>query len=285
MALLGEKGKREFKRYLFMAAGCVCYAFSIHGFLVPNSIVGGGISGLASLIHLLFGLPVGVFIILLNIPILLFGLKVKGLRFILRCLLTIVLLGVFTELFAMITPMTGDPLLAAMFGGLFQGIGLGLFIRYEVSSGGTDLLGRITYHFMPYQSIAVHIAVLDCVIVLAGAFALSNIENILYALVLIFVSAKVGDLIVSGINKSKLCYIITEKGEEIADYLLKTSPRGITLLEGVGMYTRTPKKILMTCVKNNQLSHLKQTIKAFDPDAFFIIGDANEVYGKGFHNI
>lgn len=270
------------QQYFFMALGCISYALSIQGFLVPNSIVGGGISGAASLIHLLTKLPVGIFIILLNVPILLIGLKLKGLSFIIRCLITIVVLGVFTNLLANITPVTDNPLLAAMFGGLFQGIGIGLFIKYEVSSGGTELLGRITHHFIPFQSIAVHTALLDCIIVVTGAILLTNIENILYALILIFVSAKVSDIIISGINKSKVCFIITEKAEEIADYLMMHSPRGITLFNGIGMYSKLPKKMLMTCIKNNQLSHLKLTIKSFDSEAFLIISETNEVYGKGF---
>lgn len=270
------------QQYFFMALGCISYALSIQGFLVPNSIVGGGISGAASLIHLLTKLPVGIFIFLLNVPILLIGLKLKGLSFIIRCLITIVVLGVFTDLLANITPVTDNPLLAAMFGGLFQGIGIGLFIKYEVSSGGTELLGRITHHFIPFQSIAVHTALLDCIIVVTGAILLTNIENILYALILIFVSAKVSDIIISGINKSKVCFIITEKAEEIADYLMMHSPRGITLFNGIGMYSKLPKKMLMTCIKNNQLSHLKLTIKSFDSEAFLIISETNEVYGKGF---
>lgn len=279
------KSNKEFKRYLFMVLGCISYAFSIYAFLVPNKIVAGGISGAASLIHISSGLPVGVFIIILNIPILIFGLKLKGWVFILRCFITTLVLGLVTELFVNLPPITDDPILAAMYGGITQGIGIGLFIKYEVSSGGTELLGRITHNIFPYQSIAMHTAILDCFIVIAGAVFMNNIENVLYALILIFVSAKVSDIIILGVNKSKLCYIITDKPDEISKYLLNNSPRGITMINGVGMYTNMPKSVLMTCVKNNQITQLKLAVKEYDANAFVIINDTNEVFGKGFYSI
>ena len=115
-------------------------------------------------------------------------------------------------------------MLAALYGGLLQGIGIGLFIKYETSSGGTELLGRITHHVIPFGSIATHVALFDGVVVIVGAFALENSENILHALILIFVSAKVSDLIVMGLTKSKMCYIITTKAQEISEYLISHSP-------------------------------------------------------------
>lgn len=105
--------------------------------------------------------------------------------------------------------MTRNPLLAALYGGLLQGVGIGLFIKYETSSGGTELLGRLTHHVMPFGSIATHVALFDGIVVIVGAFALENPENVLHALILIFVSAKVSDLVVMGLSKAKMCYVIT----------------------------------------------------------------------------
>ncbi len=118
-----------------------------------------------------------------------------------------------------------------------------------------------------------------------GAFFHSGLVNILYALILIFVSAKVSDLIVLGMGRAKLCYIITNKAEEIADFLISHSQRGVTLIEGTGMYAKAPRGVLMTCVKNKQIVFLKSSIKELDENAFVIVCDANEVYGKGFHHI
>ena len=278
----------EIKRYLFMVLGCICYSLSLQMFLIPNEIVGGGVSGAASLIEIVTTLPAGLFIVLLNLPILIMGLKMMGLKFILRCFLTTAVLGGFTELFSHVPnigTLTDDGILSAMYGGILQGIGIGCFIKYEVSSGGTELLGRITFKFLPFFSIATHVAILDGLVVVLGAIVLKNPENILYALILIFVSAKVSDMLIMGFNKEKLCYVITNKENEISDFLLTHSPRGITLLQGEGMYTHTPKGVLLTCIKGNQLSQLKNVVKSIDENAFVIVTDANEVYGKGFNRI
>lgn len=282
---------KELKRYLFMIVGCLCYAASLGVFLIPNEIVGGGVSGAASLIQIITGLPAGIFIVLINVPILIFGFRLMGWKFIIRCFITTATLGLCTELWTFLAEqttlnqLTRNPLLAALYGGLLQGIGIGLFIKYETSSGGTELLGRITHHVIPFGSIATHVALFDGVVVIAGAFALENSENILHALILIFVSAKVSDLIVMGLTKSKMCYIITTKAQEISEYLISHSPRGVTLINGEGMYSKQPRGVLLTCIKNHQIESLKNMVKQLDQNAFLIVCDANEVYGKGFNRI
>lgn len=268
-----------------MVIGCISYSLSLCVFLIPNAIVGGGVSGAASLINIMTGLPAGVFIVVINVPILAFGFKMMGWQFILRCLVTTVTLGLCTELLAFLPALTDNPVLAAMYGGILQGFGIGLFIRYETSSGGTELLGRLTHHVLPFGSIATHVALFDGLVVLLGAIVMKNPENVLYALILIFVSAKVSDMIVLGLDKAKLCYIITDKAEEISDYLLSHSPRGVTLIQGEGMYSKKPHGVLLTCVKKNQITALKASVKQLDENAFVIVCEANEVYGKGFHQI
>lgn len=281
--------KQEIKRYFFMVLGCICYSTSLTAFLIPNEIVGGGVSGAASLINIVTGLPAGLFIFLINLPILILGFRLMGWRFILRCFITTAALSLSTELLTLcfnnVPLITDDKILAALYGGILQGIGIGLFIKYETSSGGTELLGRITYHAMPVLTIAAHVAIFDGLVVVVGAIVLKNVENILYALILIFVSAKISDLLLLGFTKAKLCYVVTEKAEEISDFLVHHSPRGVTLLKGEGMYTKTEKGVIMTCVKNNQIVNLKKWVKELDEHAFVIVCDANEVYGQGFHNM
>ena len=284
MNMKNEKLMQECKRYFFMLLACILYSLSLPILLLPNEIVAGGISGAASLIYIQTGLPAGVFIIVLNAPILLLGLKMMGWKFILRCLITTLTLGIVTEL-KFIPPLTDNPILAAAYGGILQGVAVGIFIRFETSSGGTELLGRITHRVLPWGSIATHVAFFDGLIVVIGAFVMRNPENVLYALILIFLSAKVSDMIVLGLDKAKLCYIITDKAEEISDYLIARSPRGVTLLPGEGMYSKKPHGVLLTCVKKNQIVQLKSAVKALDENAFVIVCEANEVYGKGFHQI
>ena len=275
----------QFRRYLFMVLGCVSYSLSLCIFLIPNEIVGGGVSGAASLIQIVTGLPAGLFIVLINLPILILGFRLMGWLFIVRCLITTVTLGLCTELFSFVPMLTDNPILAAAYGGILQGIGLGCFIRYEMSSGGTELLGRLTHHVFPFGSIATHVAFFDGLVVIIGAFVLHNPENVLYALILIFISTKVSDMIVLGLDKAKLCYIISDKAQEIGEYLIAHSPRGVTLMEGEGMYSKKQHGILLTCVKRNQIASLKTAVKTLDENAFVIVCEANEVYGKGFHQI
>lgn len=277
-----EKLKKEAVRYAAMLVACAVFAAGVDCFLAANNIVSGGTSGLATLIYLLTDFNIGVCSILLNIPILLLGLKQMGWRFILRCLITVIVLGLALDLFKLLPSPTDNRILASVYGGILQGIGVGIFVKFKVSSGGTELLGRVIQRFLKFLSIPACIAVLDSIIVISGAIALKDVENLFYALMVIFVSAKISDLIVVGFNKSKLCYVITENGDAISDFLLKSSPRGITMLEGKGMYTKHDKQILMTCVKPSQIEFLRGTVKQFDPNAFFIVSDAVDVFGKGF---
>lgn len=281
--------KTTIKKYVFMIIACACYSLALVEFLIPNEIVGGGVSGAATIINIVTGWPAGLFMAIVNVPILIFGFKLMGWRFILRCFITTATLSLFTDLFTALLKnaelITDNKILAALYGGILQGIGIGLFIKYEMSSGGTELLGRLTYHVLPFLTIAAHAAIFDGLIVITGAIVLKNIENILYALILIFVGAKISDLVIMGFTKSKLCYVVTTRAEEISQYLIDHSPRGVTLIKGEGMYTKTEKGVIMTCVKSNQIASLKEWVKNLDEHAFVIVCDANQVYGQGFHNI
>lgn len=273
----------EIKGYLFMLLGCISYALSIVLFLEPCGIVAGGVAGLSTLIHLLNEkIPIGLISIAINIPIFLLGLKYTGWKFILRCLLTVVTLGLCTDLLAFLPQMTENPLLASLYGGVLQGLGIGLFIRYEFSSGGTELLGRVISKWVKVINIPVCVGICDAIIVVSGAIALTSADNILYALIVVFVSTKLSEIILVGLDKSKLCIIITNKGKELAQTLIEKSPRGITMLSGEGMYKHEGRDVLLTCVKNRQLTQLRQIVHSVDEAAFVIINDSVEVRGKGF---
>ncbi len=277
---------KKISGYLFMIIACLSYGISTSLFLAPNAIVAGGVSGLAVIINLFNEkLPVGMLIIAINVPILLLGLRFQGWKFILRCLLTIVVLGVITDLLVVFPPMTSDNVLASLYGGVCQGIGIGLFVKYEFSSGGTELLGRVISRVTKRIKIPACVAVLDGAIVLLGAFVTKNPANMLYALIVVFVSAKVSEVVLMGLEKSKLCIIITDKGKEISETLVARSPRGVTLLDGKGMYTNKEHDVLLTCVKNNQLTQLKSIVKEIDERAFIIINDSVEVRGQGFQSL
>jgi len=266
-----------------MFFGCVFYASGIVIFLAPCEIVAGGVASLSVLFHLLNEkIPIGLITIALNIPIFLLGLKYTDGKFILRSLLTVAVLGVVTDILALLPAMTTNPLLAALYGGIFQGIGVGLFIRFEFSSGGTELLGRVLSKWTKILTIPVCVGICDAIIVLTGTIVLRSADNILYALIVIFVSTKLSEMVLVGLEKSKLCIIICNKGQEIAQALIEKSPRGITMLDGEGMYRHESRDVLLTCVKNRQLTQLRQIVHSVDESAFVIINNSVEVRGKGF---
>ena len=273
--------------YLFMVVGCAFYAFSTVLFLAPNQIVAGGVTGLSVLINILNdNIPIGIISIVINIPILLLGLKYVGLPFVLKCLLTVTVLGLTTDLFDLFMPiMTQDKILASLYGGVCQGIGIGLFVRYKFSSGGTELFGRVIAKWTKLSNIPIFVGILDGIIVVFGAIITKSPDNMLYALIVVFVSTKVSEVILVGLEKAKLCIVISDKSEEIAKSLIENSPRGVTMLDSVGMYTHQEHKLLLTCVKNRQLMQVKEIVKNIDKHAFMIINDSFEFRGQGFKDI
>jgi uncharacterized membrane-anchored protein YitT (DUF2179 family) len=227
-------------------------------------------------------IQIGLVSIAINIPILLLAIKFCGIKFVLKCLLTITTLGLLTDALAFLPAITDDAILASLYGGICQGIGIGCFVKYEFSSGGTELLGRMVSRWTKFLKIPVCVGILDGIIVILGSIVTKNFNNMLHALIVIFVSTKLSEIVLMGLEKSKFCIIITDKGKEISNTLLKNSPRGITMLEGEGMYTSKHHDVLMTCVKNRQLTQLKMIVKDVDENAFIIVNDSVEVRGKGF---
>lgn len=273
-----------FQGYLFMLLGCIAYALSTVLFLAPNSIIAGGVTGVSVMLNILNeNIPIGLISIAINVPILLLGLKYCGWKFILKCLLTITVLGVLTDLLAFLPAFTDDPILASLYGGICQGVGIGFFVKYEYSSGGTELLGRVMSHWTKgIVKIPLCVGILDAIVVIVGSIVTKNVNNMLYALIVIFVSTKLSEMILMGLEKSKFCIIITDKGRELSKTLIERSPRGVTMMEGQGMYTETHHDVLMTCVKSRQLTQLKQIVREVDEHAFIIVNDSVEVRGKGF---
>lgn len=277
---------QELKGYFFMLFACVAYAMSTSLFLAPNSIISGGIAGLAVLVNYFnSNIPIGVLSIAFNLPIIIFAIKMQGWKFIFRCLLTIVTLGVVTDLLAFLPAMTSDGILSSLYGGVCQGVAVGLFVRYEFSSGGTELLGRLIARLVKGIKLPVCVGILDGIIVIAGAIATRSPNNMLYALIVVFVGTKVSEIVLVGLEKSKMCIIITDKGEELSQVLVHNSPRGVTMLDGQGMYTHKNHNVLLTCVKNRQLTQLRQLVKSVDEHAFIIINESVEVRGKGFQTL
>ncbi len=273
---------RDVLSTVILIAGCALTALAISIFLVPNRIAAGGITGLATVIHYWIGWPVGLVALALNVPLFLIGFRLIGSGFGLRSLMATIFLSLFIDLFASISPITDDLLLSALAGGAIMGVGLGLVFRQDSTTGGTDLAARIIHNSVPFISIAQVLLLIDILVVLTAAVVFRSYELALYAVVTLVVTTKVIDSVIVGINFTKAAHIISQESDKVAKSLLTELDRGVTGLEGRGLYTGNRKEVLICVLKSRQVPRLKRIVKDIDPDAFVYITDAREVFGEGF---
>jgi len=262
-------------------AGTVIMACAFNMFLVPNQIAAGGISGLGVVFYHLLRIPVGVTIFLLNLPLFIIAARYYGFRFIIRGLFGTVALSVIVELLAFLPVLTQDLLLAALYGGILMGIGIAVVFRFHGSTGGTVLAAQIlnkAFGFATGQSL---LAADFIVVALAGI--VFNPELAMYALISIFVTSRVIDLIQEGVSNSKAALIITEKTGSIVERVLREMERGATILSGKGAFTGQPREMVLTVVSQAEVPRLKQIVHEEDEKAFVILGNAHEVLGEGFN--
>ena len=265
-----------------LVSGCAVTALGISVFLVPNRIAAGGVTGLATVIHYWTGWPVGIVSLVLNVPLFLIGFRLIGNSFGLKTLAATLVLSLFIDLFASIGPITDDLLLAALAGGVMTGVGLGFVFRQDSTTGGTDLAARIIHDRVSYISIAQVLLIIDIAVVLTAAVSFRSYELALYAAVTLVVTTKIIDSVTVGINYTKAAHIISLKSDDVSRRLLQELDRGVTGLEGKGMYTGVRKDVLICVLRSRQVPRLKRIVKDVDPDAFVYLTDAREVFGEGF---
>ncbi len=270
------------KDFFFIFLGTLIAAFSFNLFLTPNRIAPGGVGGIGIILFHLFRFPVGVTMLALNIPLFITGVFVHGRHFGFKTLGATVLLSVLIDSTVWVPLLTEDLLLAALMGGALLGLGLGIVFSRNATTGGTDLMAKLLSRVFPFFSLGKLLFFVDVCVVVAAALVFNNIELGLYAGLSIFVAARVIDLVLEGVNYAKLAIIISDKAEEISTVLLKRLERGVTGLNGQGMYTRKSKNVLMCITRAREMPKLKQVIKEADPDAFVVVTDVREVQGEGF---
>jgi uncharacterized membrane-anchored protein YitT (DUF2179 family) len=293
---ISEKFVRGFYDYLWIIFGSVITAAAINLFLVPYKIAPGGVTGIATVIYYLSGqrLPVGTTMLILNIPLFLFGWKFIGGRFTVRTLFSTVFLSVvidlsepYTALFSKqlaLEQLTASPdyLLYSIFGGFFMGLGLGFVFKSGATTGGTDLAARIAHHFLPGFTMGKLLLLIDSAVILFAAISFNSFLLGLYAILALYISSKIIDVILEGINFAKAVFIISDYSDEIAQSIMKELDRGVTGLSGRGMYTGKDKRVLYCIIQRGQLATLKALVKKIDSKAFIILGDVTEVLGEGF---
>lgn len=281
-----SKTKDLIFRYSLIILGAALYAAGFSFFLYPNSIIVGGVSGIAMIINYLTKLPVGVMTIVLNIPLFVVAWKHFGTRFIISSLVGMTASSVFVDLFtAFGISATNDMLLACVIGGVIKGVGLGLVYYAAATTGGTDIIAKFIRLKFPYVNFGTMVLITDSIIVIAFAIIFNRIESALYAAIAMFVVSKAVDLVLYGVDNSNVCYIISEKSEELIKKITDQLHRGVTILDGEGAYSHQSKQVLLCVIKRNQIAEIRKMIKGIDENAFFIVTDAKNVFGKGFGDI
>ncbi len=278
---LKEKYGKSILEYFFIAAGVFIMALGLNLFLIPRKISTGGISGLSMVFHHLTGVGTGWFVLLFNIPLFLYGYRRLGKDFVFRSGLATVLLSLFLELTANLTPVTEDGLLSALYGGLLAGGGMGLVFRCDASTGGTDLIAMGLRRRSAF-SIGTLVMLLDACIVLLSVVLFWDISLGLYALVALAVGGKVVDYLEEGPKLARAVFIISDKQRDIAQKLLYEMERGVTALDGSGLFSGSRKQILLCVIPKREVILMKHIVQQTDPKAFVIITDAKEVLGEGF---
>jgi len=273
---------KNLREYLFLLTGVLITALGLDMFLVPNKIAAGGVSGIATIIYHVTRFPVGITMLAINVPLFLMGIRQMGMGFGVRSLVGTVTLSLLVDLLAPVVPVpTRDPLLASIYGGIVVGVGIGLVFRNKGTTGGTDLAAAIVNNYMKL-SVGVVLFFIDAAVIIAAGIAFNSAELALYALLTVFLTARVIDMVQEGFGYAKAALIISQKPKEVADAILKKLDRGATSLQGRGMYTMQDRDVILSVVTRAEISALKELVHDIDPKAFVILTDIHEVLGEGF---
>jgi uncharacterized membrane-anchored protein YitT (DUF2179 family) len=276
--------KKQTAPTLQIVLGCAIIGLSYSMFLIPHHFVPGGVSGLAIIINYFIKLPVGAMIIVLNIPIFVFGLRTMGKKYVLKSLAGMLISSVMIDAFNLVLRIpsaTDNKILASIYGGILLGIGLGIVFRGHASTGGSDIVGMVVSKYTGI-SIGFGIMITDFIIISASGFAFRQLEAPLYGYIVLFISTKVIDMILEGWNYSKLVIITSNRTVEIEKFILNTLERSGTALKSRSLYLNREGEIILTVIHRKQLAELRDYIKEIDPQAFVIINDTYDVLGKGF---
>lgn len=273
--------KKAFWSFAIITIGSLLTAVGLDMFLIPNKIAAGGVSGLATLAFHLFGSPVGLTMLAINIPLFIASVKALGPRFGIKTLYGFLTLSVFVDLLEpVLTSPTSDPLLASVYGGVITGVGLGVVFRAGGTTGGTDLAAQLALKYFSTSSGQALLFIDGLVIFLAGL--VFSAELALYAMISVFISSRVIDVVQEGVGFGRAAFIISDHEQEIAEAVLNDLERGATFFEGKGAYSLNKKGILLTVVNRSEVSRLKKLVSEIDPSAFVIVANVNEVLGEGF---
>lgn len=276
--------QREIVDYLGILVGVTLTALALVWLLIPNKIAAGGVSGLAVVFYYLWHWPVAVTMLCFNVPLFLACLWVFGPRYGVKTLFGAGFISIMVEFWERtihLLPLTRDPLLAALYGGVLAGIGMGLAFRFRGTTGGTDLAAQLINKYTGL-SIGHALMLMDGIVIVLAGVVFGSTELALYAIMTIVITSKAVDTILEGLNYAKAAIIISEHSEAIAPKILQDLQRGATGLLGRGLYSGKDKNVILCVISRAEVIRLKELVKQVDPAAFVIITDAYEVLGEGF---
>ena len=269
--------------YIQLFIGCLIGSVAYPLFLTPNNIAPGGLTGIAVILNYLFHLPVGTISLAMNIPLFLLGYRSVGKIFAFRSLIATLLFSLLIDILPL-RPMTMDPLLGTLFGGVLLGIGLGLIIRGGATTGGTDMMASMVNRKYQYISTGTILFAFDFLVVAAAGIIVGT-SQALYAMICIFVTAKVMDTVMIGFSGNKACLIVSSSWEEIKKRIMFDMGRGVTQLLSKGGHTGDDRPTLLCVVNRQEIMEIKKIVREVDVNAFMIILEAHEAIGDGFSGI
>lgn len=271
---------QEIRRYIILFIGSIIYAAGLEIFLVPNNVIDGGVVGIAIMASHLTGLPLGVYLIIVNIPFIYLGYKQIGKTFTMSTVFAIISLSYFTNVFLPIPGLTNDLFLAAVFGGIIVGVGVGLIIRYGGSLDGTEIVAILMDKKTSF-SVGEVVMVIN-LFILTSAGLVFGWDRAMYSLVTYFIAAKVIDIVIEGLDESKAVIVVSEESASIADALMARLGRGVTVLHGEGGYSGDEKHILYAVITRLEIAKFKSLVEKIDENAFVTISDVHDVLGGTF---
>ena len=272
--------RAEIKNAALILVGLIFCALGFNLFLIPNNIAAGGFTGIAQLINSVTGFPVGTIALILNVPLFLVSMKSLGLRFGVRSLAATIGFSLLLDNLH-VPVVTNDLWLSTVYGGLMSGLGFGLILRGSATTGGTDMLASLIHRLIPSIRVSVGMFIIDGLVILASAFVYDTAAA-MYALICILISNIVIDFVLEGPNSSHSFFIISDRSDEIAARIMQELDRGVTGLEGMGMYSHQHKRVLLCVVSRMETVTLRRIVFSVDPRAFVVSAKAHDTYGEGF---
>lgn len=272
--------KEVFYAYLHIIVGCLIGGMAYPLFLTPCGIAPGGLTGVGIICHHLFSWPVGTVSLVLNIPLFILSYRQMGPVFAFRSLIAMTLFSLSIDLLPF-APMTEDPLLATLFGGILLGVGLGMIMRGGATTGGTDMMARLLHKHISFLSVGVLLFAMDFIVIVAAAVFIGANEA-LYAIIDIYASSKMIDAVLIGLTADKACFIISDAWEKVSERILTEMNRGATQLKARGAWSKEERPVVMSVVSRNELSTIKKIVQEEDENAFMFVTEAYEALGEGF---